>query len=89
MENTRSILDFVFNFDSLKIMLVLYKDNPDLSLAYLEKETKISRDKLNSILVELIKNNFVDVKTKNDEKVFSLNNSVRFGFEKIGISLNY
>ena len=85
METDKNILDFVYNFDSLKIKLVLYKDNPDLTLNYLEKETKISRDKLNECLTELIKNDFVDVKTKEGKKVYTLNQSVRFGFDEIGI----
>ena len=87
MERKKNILDFAFNFDSLKVMLVLYRDNPDLALHYIEKETCIPREKLNAILTDLIKNEFVDVKTQNSEKVYSLSESVRLGFEKIGVEV--
>lgn len=68
-------------------MLVLYRDNPDLAIHYIEKETGIPREKLNTILTDLIKSEFVDVKTQNNEKVYSLSALVRMGFDKIGVDV--
>lgn len=87
MTSKRSILDYYLNFDYLKVMLVLYKENPDLGWDFLEKETGIPKDKLGKIIAELIRSELVDTKEIDERQVYSLTEPARFGFDRIGVKL--
>jgi DNA-binding MarR family transcriptional regulator len=87
MAGKRSVLDYYLNFDYLRVMLVLYRDNPDLTLEFLEKETGIPKDKLARMITELIERELVNTKQVDDRQVYSLSESARFGFERIGLKL--
>jgi len=87
MREKRSILDYYLNFDYLKVMLVLYRDNPDLTLEFLEKETGISKDRLARLVAELIESELIDTKQADDRQFYSLSENARFGFERIGVKI--
>lgn len=85
MGGHKRLLDYFLDFESLKVLLVLYRDNPDVTLRCLEKETGIARERLVKILAELVEHEIVEIRDKEKEQLYTLSEIARFGFERLEI----
>jgi DNA-binding IclR family transcriptional regulator len=82
----RDILKYFENQNSLKVILVLYRDNPDLPLRDIIQETGLPQDRVGQILSELVSNDLVNVNLERDIQLYSLNETVRIALNRIGIA---
>ena len=78
-------LSFFENLDALKIMLVLYRDNPDVSLINLQKEVHITKSTLEQILANLISEELVHVKQDGKEPLFTLSKEARMSLNRLQV----
>ncbi|MBI4044101.1 MAG: hypothetical protein HY392_00140 [Candidatus Diapherotrites archaeon] len=76
-------LDYFLDLTSLKIMLVLYRDNPDVPFEYLQKELKLDDSILSEKLAELIKAELVKVRNEGDKKLFTLSIPARMSINRL------
>ncbi|MBI2445820.1 hypothetical protein HYV43_05515 [Candidatus Micrarchaeota archaeon] len=76
-------LSFFHDLDSLKVMLVLYRDNPDVDLEELRREARLDPAALSNVLAELIKAELVHVRTENGEQLFTLSQEARMALNRL------
>ncbi len=76
-------LSFFHDLNSLKVMLVLYRDNPDLSLGELQREAQLDPAALSNVLAELIKAELVHVRTENGRQLFTLSSEARMALNRL------
>jgi DNA-binding HxlR family transcriptional regulator len=81
--NAKNPLDYFFDLTSLKIMLVLYRDNPDVPFEALQKEIKIDNNALTQKLAELIEVDLIDVRKEGEERLFTLSPSARMSLNRL------
>ena len=79
-------LSYFQNLNSLKVMLVLYKDNPDVPFEVLLKETKMKSDELLLLLAELIKAELVSIRNAESNKLFTLSQEARMSLNRLNAS---
>jgi RIO-like serine/threonine protein kinase len=78
-------LDFFLDLTSLKIMLVLYRDNPDVPFEVLKKELNVDGEELSKKLADLIKFDLIKVKEQNGVRLFTLSKTARMSFNRLEI----
>jgi len=78
-------LDFFLDLTSLKIMLVLYRDNPDVPFEVLKKELNVDSEELSEKLADLIKFDLIKVKEQNGIRLFTLSKTARMSFNRLEI----
>ncbi len=78
-------LDFFLDLTSLKIMLVLYRDNPDVPFEALKKELNVGSEELSEKLAGLIKFDLIKVKEQNGVRLFTLSKTARMSFNRLEI----
>lgn len=76
-------LSFFHDLDSLKVMLVLYRDNPDVALEELRREAHLDSGSLSNVLAELIKAELVHVRTERGEQLFTLSQEARMALNRL------
>ena len=77
-------LKYFYELSSLKIMLVLYRDNPDVALEDLGKESGLTQIELLQVLEKLINAGLVHVRSDGNGQVFTLSDNARMGLNRIG-----
>ncbi len=70
-------LSFFEDLASLKVMLVLYRDNPDLTLEKLQTVLEIESKDLNNVLERLIDAELVQVRNEGGVALFTLSPEAR------------
>ena len=78
-------LAFFENLLSLKIMLVLYRDNPDVTLEKLQSELGLGINELADSLARLINADLVHVRKDVSAELFTLSTEARMGFNRVGL----
>jgi len=83
---SRSRLSYFLDINALKVMLVLYRDNPDVSFKALLETSGIEKDKFTSLLEELISVDLVNLKVseETEENLFTLSEEARMGLNRLG-----
>lgn len=83
--NTANQLSFFEDLLSLKIMLILYRDNPDVPFDALKKELKIDGNVLSEKLAQLISAELIDVKIEKNVRLFTLSQPARMSLNRLGV----
>ncbi len=77
-------LSYFLDINALKVMLVLYRDNPDVPFSILAKETKIKKEKLVDLLNELIAAELIKIKSASkNENLFTLSEEARMSLNRL------
>ena len=82
--NTINQLSFFEDLISLKIMLVLYRDNPDVPFDELKKEINIDANTLSEKLAQLISADLISVRTERNIRLFTLSEPARMSLNRLG-----
>ena len=83
--NTINQLSFFEDLISLKIMLVLYRDNPDILFDELKKEINIDTNALSEKLAGLISADLISVRTERNIRLFTLSEPARMSLNRLGV----
>lgn len=76
-------LDFFQNLNALKIMLILYRDNPDVPFEELLEKTKMPENELTPLLAELIKAELISIRDSEEQKLFTLSTEARMSLNRL------
>ncbi len=83
--NTVNQLSFFEDLLSLKIMLILYRDNPDVPFDALQKEMNIPGNELSEKLARLISAELISVRTEKNVRLFTLSKPARMSLNRLGV----
>ncbi|MFA6989813.1 MAG: hypothetical protein WC197_07070 [Candidatus Gastranaerophilaceae bacterium] len=86
MITPKTALSYFQDLTSLKIMLVLYRDNPDVPFEDLQKELKVESNLLSEKLAELIAVDLIELKKENDSRLFTLSKTARMSLNRLGVN---
>lgn len=76
---------FFEDINALKIMLLLYRDNPDVSFDEIQKQLRMNRNDLTAKLAELISAELVKVKDNDVSQFYTLSENARMSFNRIDV----
>jgi hypothetical protein len=81
----RSRLSYFLDFNALKVMLVLYRNNPDVSFRTLVQTTKIKDVELADLLTELMSADLIGIKApeEDEESLFTLSKEARMSLNRL------
>ena len=83
--NTINQLSFFEDLISLKIMLVLYRDNPDIPFDELKNEINIDTNALSEKLAGLNSADLISVRTERNIRLFTLSEPARMSLNRLGV----
>ena len=83
--DTANQLSFFEDLISLKIMLILYRDNPDVPFDVLQKEINIDTNLLSEKLSQLLSADLIDVRTEKHIRLFTLSKPARMSLNRLGV----
>lgn len=78
-----SVLRYFEELSSLKILLYLYKYNPDLTVSDIAENTNLSTDETTTILSNLVSDGLVIVKKTEKGRAYSLSEMTRLALDRV------
>ena len=71
---------------ALQILLLLYRDNPDIPFEAFKRELKINERVISEKIAELIKADLIKVNTSGKVQLYTLTDNARMAFNRVNFA---